>query len=104
MEWCFFRVFWLWEPCTWRHSQVLGAVFDHSPMAPPIVHPVKVCLAAGVVLGPGTLVKGGYGLSRPGGNLGLGFWGLQPVCFVGFVGCFFRASSRVRFRVPQRVP
>ena len=23
-----------------------------------------------LVLGPGTLVKGGYGLSRPGGNLG----------------------------------
>ena len=45
-----------------RHSQALGAVFDHSPIAPPIVHPVKVCLAA--------VVKGGYGLSRPGGNLG----------------------------------
>ena len=52
---------WPWaRPCTWRHSQALGAVFA----APPIVHPVKVCL------GPGTLVKGGYGLSRPGGNLG----------------------------------
>ena len=40
---------WPWaRPCTWRHSQALvGAVFDHSPMAPPIVHPVKVCLAAG---------------------------------------------------------
>ena len=23
------------------------AVFDHSPMAPPIVHPAKVCLTAG---------------------------------------------------------
>ena len=33
--------------CTWRHSQARGAVFDQSPMAPPIVHPVKVCLAAG---------------------------------------------------------
>ena len=39
---------WPWaRPCTWRHSQGLGAVFDHSPTAPPIVHPVKVCLAAG---------------------------------------------------------
>ena len=26
--------------------QALRALFDHSPMAPPIVHPVKVCLAA----------------------------------------------------------
>ena len=35
---------WPWaRPCTWRHSQALGAVFDHSPMA----HPVKVCLTAG---------------------------------------------------------
>ena len=25
----------------------LGASFDQSPMPPPIVHPVKVCLAAG---------------------------------------------------------
>ena len=33
---------WPWaRPCTWRHSQALGAVFDHSPMAPPIVLPVK---------------------------------------------------------------
>ena len=46
-----------------------GSLFDHSPMAPPIVHPVK-SMAAGYLLGPGTLVKGGYGLSRPGGNLG----------------------------------
>ena len=39
---------WPWaRPCTWRHSQAPGAVFDHPPMAPPIVHPVKVCLAAG---------------------------------------------------------
>ena len=62
---------WPWaRVCTWRHSQALGAVFDH--VAPPIVLPVKVCLAAGIVLGPGTLEKGGYGLSRPGGNLGFG--------------------------------
>ena len=27
----------------------------------------------GIVPGPGTLVKGGYGLSRPGGNLGFRF-------------------------------
>ena len=48
-------------------------------MAPPIVHPVRCVSLPGIVLGPGTLVKGGYGLSRPGGNLGLlGFrvWGL----------------------------
>ena len=40
---------WPWaRPCTWRHSQgVVGALFDHSPITPPIVHPVKVCLAAG---------------------------------------------------------
>ena len=50
---------WPWaKPCTWRHSQALGAVFDHPVSLP------------GIVLGPGTLVKGGYGLSRPGGNLG----------------------------------
>ena len=36
-------------------------------------HPVSRC--PGMVLGPGTLVKGGYGLSRPGGNLG--FTGLR---------------------------
>ena len=47
-----------------------SSLFDHSPMAPPIVHPVKVSITAGYVLGPGTLEKGGYGLSRPGGNLG----------------------------------
>ena len=64
---------WPWaRPCTWRHSQALvGALFDHSPMAPPIVHPEKCVSLPGIVLGPGTLVKGGYGLSRPGGNLGL---------------------------------
>ena len=39
-------------------------------MAPPIVHPVKVSITAGYLLGPGTREKGGYGLSRPGGNLG----------------------------------
>ena len=47
-----------------------GSLFDHSPMAPPIVHPVKVSITAEYLLGPGTLVKGGYGLSRPGGYLG----------------------------------
>ena len=47
-----------------------GSLFDHSPMAPPIVRPVKVSVTAGYLLGPGTLVKGGYGRSRPGGNLG----------------------------------
>ena len=49
-----------------------GSLFDHSPMAPPIVHAVKVSVTAGYLLGPGTLEKGGYGPSRPGGNLG--FW------------------------------
>ena len=33
-------------------------------------HPTKVSVTAGYLLGPGTLEKGGYGLSRPGGNLG----------------------------------
>ena len=43
---------WPWaRPCTWRHSQARGAVFDQSPMAPPIVHPVKVYLAAGFCSG-----------------------------------------------------
>ena len=35
----------------WRHGmkgEVFGALFfDHSPMAPPIVHPVKVSITAG---------------------------------------------------------
>ena len=30
-----------------KQGSALGAVFDHSPMSPPIVHPVKVYLAAG---------------------------------------------------------
>ena len=54
-------------------ASLTGSLFDHSPMAPPIVHPVKVSITAGYLLGPGTLDKGGDGLSRPGGNLGLGF-------------------------------
>ena len=45
-----------------------GSLFDHSPMAPPIVHPVKVCITAGYLVGPGNLEKGGYGLSRRVGN------------------------------------
>ena len=53
-----------------KQGSALGAVFDHSPMSPPFVHPVQVYLAAGYNSGPGTLEKGGYGLSRPGGNLG----------------------------------
>ena len=52
------------------------SLFDHSPMAPPIVHPVKVSITAGHLLHPGTLEKGGYGLSRPGGNLGFRVEGL----------------------------
>ena len=53
-----------------KQGSAQGAEFDHSPMAPPIVYPVKVFITAGYLLGPGTLEKGGYGLSRPGGNLG----------------------------------
>ena len=49
-----------------REASLRGSLFDHSPMAPPIVHPVKVSVTAGYLLGPGTLEKGGYGLSRPG--------------------------------------
>ena len=30
-----------------KQGSAQGAEFDHSPMAPPIVHPVKVYLAAG---------------------------------------------------------
>ena len=50
-----------------------GSLFDHSPMAPPIVHLVRVPIAAGYLLGPGTLEKGGCGLSRPGGISDFGF-------------------------------
>ena len=39
-----------------RHGSALGAVFDHSPMAPPIVHPGRCVWLPGRVLGPGTLV------------------------------------------------
>ena len=52
-----------------------GSIFNHSPMAPPIVHPVKVSITAGYLLGPGTLKKGGYGLSRECRVEGLGFRG-----------------------------
>ena len=56
------------------HGSALGAEFDHSPMAPPIVHPSNGVNHCGRPLGPGTLDPGGYGLSRPGWEFrGLGF-------------------------------
>ena len=47
------------------HGSALGAEFDHSPMAPPIVHPVMVSITAGRPLGPGGTAQAGLG-----GNLG----------------------------------
>ena len=43
-------------------ASLRGSLFDHFPMAPPIVHPVKVSITAGYLLGPATLEKGGYDL------------------------------------------
>ena len=40
------------------HGSALGAEFDHSPMAPPIVHPSNGVNPAKRCLGPGTLEKG----------------------------------------------
>ena len=52
-----------------KQGSALGAVFDHSPMAQPIVHPVKVYFAAGYNSGSR---HPSIGWVRPmqGGNLG----------------------------------
>ena len=51
-------------------GRALGALYSTN------LHPVKVSITAGYLLGSGTLEKGGHGLSRPGGNLGFRVSGL----------------------------
>ena len=50
----------VWHHVSGPKGSALGAVFDHSPMAPPIVYPVKVCLATGFSSGSRHLVKGEF--------------------------------------------
>ena len=68
---------WPWaRPCTWRHSQALGAVFDHSPMAPPMSIQFR-CLAAGYSSGSRHPSKGWVRPKQAGWEFrGLGFRGL----------------------------